>query len=408
MTGDAALDGLRVQLKTELTQGILPYWMGRAVDIVHGGFVGAIAGDDTPVPGAAKGSILNARILWTFAAAYHALGDGRYHAAAERAASYFRSHFIDSLYGGVYWMVDANGAPRDERKHVYAQAFGIYALSEHYRATGDDESLRAAIALFRLVERHAHDGEHGGYEEAFSRGWVRLDDVRLGDGDADERKSTNTHLHVLEGYTNLYRSWPDPMLRQRIRDIIELFLTRIIDPATGHQWQFFDGDWRPKSDVVSFGHDIEASWLLLKGVDAVGDDLLRRRVAPVSVRMAEVVLEHAFDAVNGGIYYERRAGGAVDTDKEWWPQAEAIVGFVNAYQETGRAAFIRAAAETWRFTTRHLVDHRCGEWHRRVDRRGIVRAGLEKAGPWKCPYHNARACLEVMARAVTNGVPRTR
>jgi mannobiose 2-epimerase len=408
MTEAATLDALRTALKAELTQGILPYWMDRAVDARHGGFVGAITGDDVPVPLAAKGSVLTARILWTFAAAYHALGDGRYHETAERAADFFLTHFLDPLHGGVYWMVDADGAPRDERKHVYAQAFAIYALSEYYRATGHEESLRVAIGLFRLVERHAHDAEHGGYEEAFSRAWVRLDDVRLGDGDADERKSMNTHLHVLEGYTNLYRSWPDPMLGERIRDVIELFLAHIIDSATGHGRQFFDGDWSPKSGVVSFGHDIEASWLLLKGAEAIGDDLLRRRVAPVSVRMADAVLLKAFDATDGGVFYEMRPDGALDTDKEWWPQAEAIVGFVNAYQETGRGAFLQAAWETWRFTTRHVVDHTHGEWHRRVTRNGVVCAGLEKAGPWKCPYHNARACLEVMARAATTGQPHIR
>lgn len=403
MTDDVTLDALRAELKAELTQGILPYWMGPALDARHGGFVGAITGDDVPLPGAAKGSVLNARILWTFAAAYHALGDGRYHAAAERAADFFRAHFIDRLHGGVYWMVDADGAPRDERKHVYAQAFAIYALSEYYRATGHEESLRVAIGLFRLIERHAHDAEHGGYEEAFSRGWVRLDDVRLGDGDADERKSMNTHLHLLEGYTNLYRCWPDPILRQRLRDVIELFLTHIVDSATGHGRQFFDGDWRPKSDAVSFGHDIEASWLLLKGAEAIGDDLLRRRVAPVSLRMAETVLTNAFDTSGGGVFYEMRRDGTVDTDKEWWPQAEAIVGFVNAYQESGRETFLQAAWETWRFTKRYVVDHQHGEWHRRVTRDGVVCAGLEKAGPWKCPYHNARACLEVMVRAATKG-----
>jgi mannobiose 2-epimerase len=230
-----------------------------------------------------------------------------------------------------------------------------------------------------------------------------LDDVRLGDGDADERKSMNTHLHVLEAYTNLYRSWPDPVLAARIRDVIELFLAHMIDPVTGHGRQFFDGDWRAKSGVVSFGHDIEASWLLLRGAEAIGDDLLRRRVAPVSVRMADAVLLKAFDAGHGGVFYEMRRDGVLDTDKEWWPQAEAIIGFANAFQQTGRGVFLHAAWETWRFTNLHVVDHTHGEWHRRVSRQGAVRAGLEKAGPWKCPYHNARACLEVMARAATNG-----
>ncbi|HTD60870.1 MAG TPA: AGE family epimerase/isomerase, partial [Gemmatimonadaceae bacterium] len=241
------LNALRVELEHELTHGILPYWMSRAVDQAHGGFVGAITEDDRPEPDAAKGAILNARILWTFAAAYRVLADPAYRAMAERAVSYLRTHLIDPTHGGVYWTVDASGAPLDDRKHVYAQAFAIYALSEHYRATADGDSRQQAIRLFELIERHAHDAQYGGYEEAFSRDWVRLSDVRLSAEDRDERKSMNTHLHLLEAYTNLYRVWPDALLWKRIEEIVRLFLDHIVSAKTGHLGLFFDGDWKPKS-----------------------------------------------------------------------------------------------------------------------------------------------------------------
>lgn len=398
MTVRPQLYALRAELEHELTHGILPYWMRRAIDQQHGGFVGAITEDDRPEPDAPKGTILNARILWTFAAAYRVLADPAYRTMADRAVAFMRTRLTDGQHGGVYWTVDASGAPLDDRKHVYAQAFAIYALSEHYRATADGDSRQQAIRLFELIERYAHDAQHGGYEEAFTRNWVRLDDVRLSDEDRDERKSMNTHLHLLEAYANLYRVWPDALLWKRIEEVLRLFVERIVNNKTGHLGLFFDGDWNIKSSVISFGHDIEASWLLLEAADLIGDERLRAAVQHSAMRVARAVLDEGLD-VSGGIFYERAANGIVDTDKEWWPQAEAIVGFVNAYQETGRGAFLRAAWETWLFTKTHIIDHRHGEWRRRVTREGVLVPGMEKAGLWKCSYHNARACLEIMSRA---------
>ncbi len=398
MSDSPALRLLAQDLQRELTEGILPYWLRHTIDERHGGFVGLITGDELVVEDAAKGSILNARILWTFSAAYRALGHSEYAAVADRAAIYIQDHFLDPVHGGVYWMVGADGTPQDARKHVYAQAFAIYGFSEHARATACARSLANAVALYGLIEAHAADRVHGGYQEAFSRDWVPLEDVRLSDVDADERKSMNTHLHVLEAYTNLYRIWPDPELLARLRALIELFLARIVDPATVHLLPFFDDAWAPRSRMVSFGHDIEASWLLLEAADAVGDPALRQRVRQTSLAIAEAVLQQGVDP-EGGLFYEVSPGGPLETHKEWWPQAEAIVGFVNAHQETGREDFLQAAQATWDFTRRYLVDSQHGEWFRRVSREGVLEPEWEKVGPWKCPYHNARACLELMARA---------
>jgi cellobiose epimerase len=408
MSVHPTLATLREEMDGELRQRILPYWIGHAVDTRNGGFVGLVNADGVAHHDAPKGSVLNARILWTFSAAARVLGSHLCLSAARRAADYFGRHFVDPEYGGVYWMVDAAGNPIDDRKHVYAQAFAVYALSEHFRATHDEESLRLAIQTFLLIEKYAHDGVGGGYGEGFARDWQPLDDVRLSDEDEDAPRSMNTHLHVLEAYTNLFRVWPDPVLRQRLRDMIRLFLDTIVDGDTARGRCFFGADWTPLSDLVSYGHDIEASWLVLDAAEAVGDAALRTRARQLSVAMAAAVLQTGYDPA-GGIFNEGRPDGVTDTDKEWWPQAEAIVGFLNAFQQSGQTRFLDAAWSTWTFTRDHIADREGGEWLRRVARDGTPRPGHEKVGPWKCPYHNARACLQVMARveAASNAPPST-
>ena len=485
---------LRSAVRDELTRRILPFWLTHTVDRSNGGFVGQVSEDNVPDPSAPKGSILHSRILWTFAAAYRALGDEEYLKAASHAALFLRRRFVDERYGGVYWMLDARGKVLDDRKHVYAQAFAIYALAEYHLATGSDRELQCAIDLFELIDRSAHDTEHGGYEEAFARNWTLLEDVRLSDKDAHERKSMNTHLHVLEAFTNLYRAWPDRRLRERLYELVAVFLTRIInekestliqffdsdwtpkssatsfghdiehggyEEAFARNWtlledvrlsdkdaherksmnthlhvleaftnlyrawpdrrlrerlyelvavfltriinekestliQFFDSDWTPKSSATSFGHDIEASWLLLEAAEVLSDDALSERVRTASLMIARRVMQRALDA-DGGLVYESRDGRITDADKYWWPQAEAVVGFVTAFQISGDEAFFHAAERVWEFTDRHIVDHVHGEWHERVDRQGAAYVS-DKTGPWKCPYHNGRMCLEVMRR----------
>jgi len=384
-------------MRAELIRDILPFWMERASDRRNGGIIGFIEENGTADPTAPKGSILHARVLWTFSAACRHLGDEAYRHAANRAAVYFSAHFIDPTFGGVFWMIDAGGRPLDDRKHVYAQAFAIYALAEHFRATGDEQSLGSAIAIFRLVEAHAYDAERVGYEECFSRDWKLLDDVRLSPQDLNEPRSMNTHLHLLEAYTTLYGVWPDARLATQLRTLVELTMDRIIAPGGDHVVNFFAVDWQPRSSKMSFGHDIETSWLLVDGAAALGDPALLERAQAAAGRLARAVLERAVDSEHGGVFYER-SGEHLDTDKEWWPQTEAIVGFLAAYQATGDETYLRAVLSTWRFVERHLIDRQHGEWYRRVSRSGDESRGGEKVGPWKCPYHGGRACLEVISR----------
>lgn len=393
----STLSVLCSELKDELTSRILPYWMAHTLDHEHGGFAGRITHENEIVRGAEKGVVLNARILWTFSASHRILGGDRYRSIANRAYDYLTTAFRDEQHGGYYWMLTHDGRPADDRKHVYAQAFVLYGLTEYYRASGRQAALDEAIGLFERIERYAHDPDHGGYHEAFDRKWVLLEDVRLSAKDEHERKSMNTHLHVIEAYTNLYRAWPDAGLRTQLHSLTDLFITRILDPETGHFHLFMDEEWRPKSGTVSFGHDIEASWLLLDAAEVVGDDDLRQRVRDVSIDVAHVTLEEGQDE-DGGLFNEGGPGGVVDTDKDWWPQAEAVVGFLRAYEETGDCAFAEAAQASWTFIKRHIIDEVNGEWFGRVSREGVAYDGEDKVGPWKCPYHNGRACLEAVGR----------
>ncbi len=387
---------LRSDLLDELQQRMLPYWAENTIDEDNGGFLGRIRQDGAPVHDAAKGSVLNARILWSFAAAHRLLGADQFRELAERAHSYLADHFWDPDHGGVFWTVDGKGSPLETRKQIYAQAFAVYGLSEYHRATGDAGALDRAISLFELIETHASEPKHGGYLEAFGRSWDAIDDVRLSDKDLNAPKNMNTHLHVLEAYTNLFRTWPDPLLREKLASLVGLFLAKIIDAGASHLHTFFDMDWTPVTDVISFGHDVEASWLLLEAVDVLGDTALRGEVRDAAMALATASLEEGVDP-DGGMVNEKRRDGETDGDKYWWVQAEAIVGFVNGYQERRSVGFLDAAVEAWEFARHNLMA--VDEWYFRVSRDGRPYPEDDKVGMWKCPYHGVRACFEVIARA---------
>ncbi|UCG85434.1 MAG: AGE family epimerase/isomerase [Gemmatimonadota bacterium] len=398
MERSSPISRLRNALFDELEQRMLPYWVENSVDEENGGFLGRIRRNGEPVRDAPKGSVLNSRILWTFAAAHRRLEDNRFRELAARARAYLVEQFWDPAHGGVFWSVDSRGQPLETRKQTYAQAFALYGLAEYHRATGNRDALDQAVRLFELVETRTMEPEHGGYLEALGQSWERIEDVRLSDKDLNAPKNMNTHLHVLEAYTNLFRTWPDPLLREKLASLIGLFLEKIIDTDKDHLHTFFDMDWTPVTDVISFGHDIEASWLLLEAVDVLGDTALRDEVRDAAVALATATLKEGIDP-DGGMVNEARPDGDSDGDKYWWVQAEAIVGFVNAYQETRSPEFVEAAVAIWEYARRYLADDDFGEWHFRVAQDGRPYPDDDKVGMWKCPYHGARACFEVIERA---------
>lgn len=377
-------------------ENIMSYWMNHAVDNKNGGFYGTILSSGVPVKDANKGSILNGRILWSFSAAYNFNKNPEYLKAADRAFNYISEFFIDKKNSGVFWELDYSGKPVNTRKQAYALGFAIYGLSEYYKASGNQRSLELAQELFWTIEKHLLDKNDGGYIEALSEKWEPLEDMRLSLKDANEPKSMNTHLHILEPYTNLYRHWKNPILADSIRKLIRIFLDKIIDKKTAHFNLFFDMDWKVKSSIVSYGHDIEGSWLLLEAAEELGDKELIEEVKAMALRMVDVTKEEGADS-DGSIFYEREANH-LDTDKHWWPQAEAMVGYVNAWQLTGNKKYMDEAEKVWNFIKLRIIDHEIGEWFWKVDRKGYPYINEEKAGFWKCPYHNTRALIEVVSR----------
>ena len=376
---------------------ILTYWSTRMPDLTHGGFYGQIAADNQVVPQAPKGAVLNARILWTFSAAYRHQPEPELLAQATRAYAYFEQHFLDVEYGGVYWSVDYLGRPLDTKKQVYALAFAIYGLSEYYAASGHAPALMDAQALFRTIEQHSFDAEHGGYLEALARDWSPLDDLRLSDKDANEKKTMNTHLHVLEAYANLYRHWPDAQLKIQLRELLEVFLAYLIDTDSHHLHLFLDEEWQVKSTAVSFGHDIEAAWLLLEAAEVLGEEELIARFRQEAVAMT-VAATQGLDATVGLCYEYDPVSQHWNREKHWWVQAEAMVGLLNAYHISGQTQFLEQFQSVWNFTRLHLLDLTEGEWYWGVTEDLAIMPNEDKAGFWKCPYHNARACLEIMRR----------
>lgn len=387
-------------VRRELLQDILPFWRKCSIDHEHGGFVAELSNDLTRRIGASKGLILNARILWTFAAVSPVTGDPTDRDLARRAYDVLNDVFLDCEHGGYVWEVAADGRVVDGTKKTYGQAFCVYALSEYARCFDDDEALNRAIACQCLIEAHAHDPERGGYWEARARDWSAAGDQRLSDKDLDAPKSMNNHLHVLEAYSTLHRVAPGAQLADRLRALIGLFLDRIATADGRHLHHFFAADWTPLSDEYTFGHDIEASWLLCEAAEVLGDHELEASVRRLSLELARSSREEGLD-VDGGLLYAGRSGAIVDDHKEWWPQAEAVVGFVNAYEIGGDPAYLAAAEKTWRFIEEQLVDRIHGEWFWRVDRAGRPDPSLPKVSFWKCPYHNARACLEILRRSAT-------
>jgi mannobiose 2-epimerase len=349
-----------------------------------------------------RASVINTRILWTFSAACRLCGPA-YRETADRAWETIRSKFWDPEFGGVYWMTDYLGNPISDRKQIYAQAFAIYAMAEYFRATGNAESLERAKELYGLIEAKSYEPVYGGYLEACSRGWGALDDLRLSEKDLNSPKSMNTHLHVMEAYTNLLRVWPVPALRDSQKALLEVTLDHIVDPATGHFRMFFDKRWNSLTDHMSFGHDIEGSWLIYEAAEVLGDSALLERARKLAVRMAQAVYDEGLDR-DGSLFYEADAQGVlIDANKHWWPQAEAVVGFFNAYQISGEEHFLEQSIRAWEYIEANIVNRTHGEWYAKLTPKGRQYSAEEDSdaclvGPWKCPYHNSRACYEMIER----------
>ncbi len=420
------VDMMKLEMQDVLENNILPFWLEKMQDNEHGGFYGRIDGNNQLHPEAEKGAILNARILWSFSAAYRVLQKEEYLEAATRAKDYLIEHFIDPEYGGVYWSVDYKGEPLDTKKQFYAIAFVIYGLTEYARATGDREALEYALDLYDCIEEHAFDDEQNGYIEACTREWGKIEDMRLSELDANYPKSQNTHLHIMEAYANLLRCLkemraqeqcdyvptigsvlpvgisvpPETMVNVEgaLRNIISIFINKILNPETNHLDLFFDMDWtRGAGHLESYGHDIECSWLLHEAALVLGDENLLEKVENVVQKVAKASEKGLRE--DGSMIHEANLDtGHVDDDLHWWVQAENVVGWFNVWQHFGDEEAFKKSEKCWHYIKENLVDFDNGEWFWSRHSDGTLNTVDDKAGFWKCPYHNSRMCLEIIER----------
>ncbi len=417
---------MKQEMQDVLQNNILRFWLDKMQDQEHGGFYGRIDGSGVLHPEAEKGAILNARILWSFSAAYRVLGNQEYLDAATRAKDYIIEHFIDKEYGGVYWSLDYKGEPLDTKKQFYAIGFAIYGLTEYARATGDREALEYALDLYDCIEEHAFDREHNGYIEACTREWGEIADMRLSELDANYPKSQNTHLHIIEPYTNLLRCLKElraqescnyvPVLGSvlpvgvtvpvellarvegSVRNLIDIFTDYILNPETHHLDLFFEMDWtRGAGRLESYGHDIECSWLMHEAALVLGDQKVLDKVEKIIVQVAKAS-EKGLRPDGSMIHEANLDTGHVDDDLHWWVQAENVVGWYDIYQYYGDEDALKKAVRCWQYIKENLVDTINGEWFWSRHPDGTLNTVDDKAGFWKCPYHNSRMCLEIIER----------
>lgn len=393
------IDRLQQETETDLTENILPFWINHTVD-PDGGFYGTVMNDGSPALSkrqSEKGCILNARILWTFATAYRVYGLESYRTMADRAARYFVDHFIDKKYGGVFWTVDAEGAISDATKQTYAAAFGIYGLSEYFRATGEKEYLDQAIGIYRTLEKHVHDKQQQGYLEVFDRDYTQSDKEGIsGEVGGGATKTMNTHIHIMEAFTNLYRVWPDATLKNNILELIDILGTRLYSPETRHLILYCKNDWTSLDPYDSYGHDIETSWLLCEAAEVIGEEDVIKKAQQQALAMTDVSLEEGL-APTGAMRYERDSTG-YNPKLSWWPQCEAIVGCVNAWQLTKDAKYFDAACRIWEYTKAHFIDSEQGGWFKNLTDDGKPSPKEPKADMWNCPYHHSRMGFELRTR----------
>jgi mannobiose 2-epimerase len=385
----------RQAVEQELTR-IAKWWREHSIDVEHGGFFGEIDYAAQAVPHASKGIVFHSRILWFFSEIARRENNPEYQSLATRAFQYLIKYFDDPEHGGAYWELAFDGSVIQAKKQTYAQCFCIYALCNYFRLTGDKTALEKALTYFKLVEEHARDWECGGYIEACSETWSDIQDYRLSEKDLNLPKSMNTHLHVLEAYSALYKVHKSAETEEALRHVLEVFEYHIYCRKSAHLKLFFDMQWRNESLTYSFGHDIEASWLLWEATKILGDNVIEAKLKPIVIGLAQVCLDEAIGS-EGQVCDEF----IFDSQKRietsyWWVQAEALVGFMNAFTITDTQEFKDVCQPIWSFIQRYHIDAVHGEWHWLASTENSTENRIYKAGFWKAPYHNGRAMMEIL------------
>jgi cellobiose epimerase len=373
---------------------ILNYWLKHSIDNVNGGFYGRVNGENQPDLNADKGIVLNSRILWSFAHAYIEEKNPEYLKICKRSFDYIKKYFWDKTNGGVYWSVTSKGEPSETRKLMYGHSFAVYGASEYFRASGYKPALVFAQDVFNQIIKHSYDAQKGGYIEAYGANWSEINDYILAKGDS--RKSMNTHLHLLEAIASLYRVDKSEIVKFHLNHCLEIMMDKIIGKDKIKMTLFFTENWEPRSKATSYGHDIEASWLIQESAEILGDEEILKKVRKKCIEMADAASE-GLQNDNGMIYEFDPENGQSHSSRDWWVMAEAMVGFYNAYQNTGKTHFLEKSTKSWEFIKKHIIDHEKGEWFGGVTFDHKI-TSTDKLNMWKGPYHNSRACLEMYRR----------
>ncbi len=392
------LTQLAADCQTELTEHILPFWM-RLQDS-RGGFYGQMTHDLSVHTDAPKGVILHARILWTFSSAYLVEKNPDYLATAMHAYE-FLCKAEDTKLGGVYWSLDAECNPSETNKYTYCMAFVIYGLSLYAEASGSKEALDYAMRLFSVIEQHA--AQPNGYLESFYEDWLLLENDHLSEHDLGAAKTMNTTLHLIEAYAELYRITKDAAVGKALKALLELMAERIYDPKENMLRVFFDENLNVLGDLHSYGHDIESSWLTDHACDCLQDEEITAVLREIDYRLALHIEQLA---LHDGCLYNERFEKEIDKTRVWWVQAEAVIGFLNAAEYAARHSeqmvckrMIDNACAVYANIKAQQIDRRDGgEWYAELEPDGTPRPANDMAGPWKCPYHNGRMCMEIMRR----------
>ncbi len=381
------------EVKKELEGHIIPFWNSLRDD-ENGGFYGFMDCNLKLDKTAEKGVILHSRILWFYSNCYLVLKDEKCLENAKHCYEFMVKHCVDRKNGGVYWLMNADGTVSDSMKHTYCQAFFLYALSSYYDASGDESALKLAMEIFDIIEEKCTDDV--AYLEAMSAEWELIPNDALSENGLMADKTMNTTLHLLEAYTELYRVHKDERVLDRLKFQLQLFLDKIFYPEDDRLLVFFDREFKVIGDIHSYGHDIEATWLLDRACEVIGDSSLTEKVSAMNKRVVANIAKIAYE--NNSLNNERE-NDKINKIRVWWVQAEAVVGFLNGYQKYGEEKYLGMAENIWGYIKSELIDKReGGEWHSQIeeDGRPTVKPVVD---PWKCPYHNGRMCLEVLKRS---------
>ncbi|ABX42625.1 AGE family epimerase/isomerase [Lachnoclostridium phytofermentans] len=382
--------------KAHLSEVVIPFW-NKLKDEENGGFYGYLDYDLQLDKKAVKGCILNSRILWFYSNAYLTLGEEGLLSYAKHAYEFLKNHCYDQTYGGIYWSLNYDGSTYDTTKHTYNQAFAVYALSSYYFATKDEEAINLAKSIIGIMEKKCTDSF--GYLEAFDRDFLPIDNELLSENGVIAHKTMNTLLHVFEAYTEYYRVTGDMEIKERLMRMLDIIQIKVYNPNLHRQEVFFDVYMNSILDLHSYGHDIEAAWLIDRGLDVLKEPKYDYLLKPITKDLTNQIYQTAYQ--DHSLLNESEKG-KVNTSRIWWVQAEAVVGFLNGYEnDRNETRYYEAATDIFQFILENVHDKRTGsEWFWEVDKEGKPFNKKPIVEPWKCPYHNGRMCFEILRREI--------